>query len=52
MFDLGTYEFKDSNTGKITHESLLTNAYVEEVYSSKHVRTTTKQLHVILHAKL
>ena len=27
------------------------NSYIEEVYASEHVRTTTKQLHVILDAK-
>ena len=30
---------------------MFTNAYVEEVYESDHVRTATKRLHVILDAK-
>ena len=34
MVDLGTYEFKDLNTGEITPEQLFTNAYTEEVYES------------------
>ena len=29
MVDLGTYIFKDLNTGKITPEESFTNAYVE-----------------------
>ena len=51
MVDLGTYIFKDFNTGKITPEELFTNAYVKEVYKSEHVRTATKKLRVILDAK-
>ena len=51
MVDLGTYIFKDLNTGKITTEEQFTNSYVEEVYESDHVSTTTKLLHVILDAK-
>ena len=33
MADLGTYVFKDLNTGKITPEKLFTDAYVKEVMS-------------------
>ena len=51
MVNLGTYIFKDLNTGKITPEELFTNAYVEKVYESEHVSTATKRLHVILDAK-
>ena len=51
MVDLGTYIFKYLNTGKITPEESFTNAYVEEVYESEHVRTATKRLCVILDAK-
>ena len=51
MVDLGTYEFKNLNTEKITPKELFTNAYVEEVYESEHVCTATKQLRVILDAK-
>ena len=51
MVDLGMYEFKDLNTGKITPEELFTNTYVGEVYDSEHVSTTTEWLHVILYAK-
>ena len=42
MVDLGMYEFKDLNTGKITPEELFTNTYVGEVYDSEHVSTTTE----------
>ena len=49
--DLGTYDFRDSNTGKITPEKSFTNDYAEEVYESEHVRTTTKLLPLILYAR-
>ena len=42
MVDLGTYEFKYLNTGKITPEEFFTNDYVKEVYESEHVHTTKK----------
>ena len=42
MVNLGVYIFKDFNTGKITPDESFTNAYVEEVYESEHVRTATK----------
>ena len=51
MVDLGTYEFKDLNTWKITPEEFFTNAYIKEAYESEHVRTTTKNLLVILYTK-
>ena len=51
MVDLSTYIFKYLNTGKIIPEESFTNAYVEEVYESEHVRTDTKLLRVILYAK-
>ena len=51
MVDLGTYTFKDLNTGEITPEESFTNDYVKEVYESEHVHTATKQLCVILYAK-
>ena len=51
MVDLGTYIFKYLNTGKIKPEELFTNDYVEEVYESDHVLTSTKRLRVILDAK-
>ena len=51
MVGLGTYIFKDLNTGKIKPEESFTNDYVEEVYESEHVHTTTKLLRVIFHAK-
>ena len=51
MVDLGTYEFKDLNTDKITTKELFMNAYIEEVCKSEHVRTSTKQLRGILDAK-
>ena len=51
MVDLGTYIFKDLNTGKITHEESFKNAYVEEINESEQVRNFTKRLRVILHYK-
>ena len=51
MVDMGTYEFKDLNTGNIKPEELFMNAYIEEVCKSEHVRTSTKQLRGILDAK-
>ena len=51
MDDLGTYIFKDLNTGKITPEESFTNAYVKEVYESEHVQNSAKLLRVILYAK-
>ena len=51
MVDLGTYILKNLNTGWITPKEFSTNAYVEEVYGSEHVRTATKQLRVILYDK-
>ena len=39
MVDLGTYIFKDLNTGEITPGELFNNAYIEEFYESEHVRT-------------
>ena len=51
MVNLGAYIFKDLNIGKITPEELFTNAYVEEVYESEHVRIATKRLRVMLDAK-
>ena len=33
MVDLGTYEFRDLNTGNIKPEELFTNAYAEEIYA-------------------
>ena len=34
MVNLGTYEFKNLDTGKITHKEYFTNAYVEKVFES------------------
>ena len=51
MVDLGTYEFKYLNTGKITPDKSSTNDYVEEVYESEHVRTYTKKICVTLDSK-
>ena len=51
MVDLGTYKYKDLNTGNFKSEERFTNAYVGEVNESEHVRTVTKQLRVILEAK-
>ena len=51
MVGLCTYQFKMSNTDKITPEESFTNDYTEELYESEHVLTANKQLHVILYAK-
>ena len=51
MVDLGMYECKDSNTGKIAPKEYFTSAYVEEVFELEHVRTSTKISHIILDAK-
>ena len=51
MVNLGTYTFKALHIGKIKPEEPFKDAYVEEVYESKHVRTTTKIFCVILDAK-
>ena len=51
MVDLGTYEFKDLNTGKNTPEELFMNSHAEELHESEQVRTSTNQLHEILDAK-
>ena len=50
MIHLGTYESKDLNTGRITPEDYFMNSYLEEVFESEHVRTSTKQLLTILDA--
>ena len=42
MVDLVAYLFKDLNTGKIKPEESFTDAYVEEVYESEHIRNATK----------
>ena len=42
MVDLGTYIFKNLNTGEITSEEYFTNDYIEEVYESENVHTATK----------
>ena len=51
MVDLGTCVFKYLNIWKITPEESSKLAYVEELYESQHVRTSTKQFCVILYAK-
>ena len=51
MVNLGTYIFKDLNTGEIKPGYFFTNAYVEEVYESEHEPTATERLNVILDAK-
>ena len=51
MVDLGTYEVKQLNKGKITPEELFTNAYAEEINELEQVLTSTKKLRAILDAK-
>ena len=50
IVDLGTYEFKDLNIGKITLKESFMNSYTEEIYESEQVHTYAKQLHTILDA--
>ena len=40
--DFNTYEFKNLNTGKITPEEYFINAYLEELFESKHIQNSTK----------
>ena len=47
MVALGTYSFIDLHAGKISPEESFSNAYVEEVYDSEHVRSATTRLVVI-----
>ena len=51
MVDLGVYVFKDLNTRRIKTANVFTNSYVEEVYDSEDVRTSTRRLRIILDAK-
>ena len=51
MVDLGTYEFKDLDTGKISPKEQFIYAYAEEVHESEQVCTSTKLLRVILYDK-
>ena len=51
MVDLGTYAFKNLNTGTIKPKELFKNDYVEELYESGHVRTATKLLSLIFDDK-
>ena len=51
MVYMGTYECKDSETGKITPEELFTNAYAKEVNNLEQARTFNKWLHAVLYAK-
>ena len=51
MFNWGTYEFKDLNTGEIAPKEFFMNAEVEEVYDSEQFRTSTKVLSIILYDK-
>ena len=50
MVYLGAYAFKDLNIRGIKPEESFTDAYVEEVYESEHIRTATKRLSFILYA--
>ena len=51
MVDLSTQVFKDLNKEKLTPEEWFTDAYIQEVCESEHVRTATKQLRKILYDK-
>ena len=41
VVDLGTYKFKNLNTGKITPEESFSNAYVKEVHESENFCNST-----------
>ena len=43
MVDMGTFQFKDLNAGKITPEELFMDAYVEEIYGLENFRSYTKR---------
>ena len=51
MIDMGTYWFKDLNTGKTTPNKSVIYSYVEELFELEHVLLSTKKLHTILGAK-
>ena len=51
MVDLSAYLFKYLNTSKIKPEESFTDAYVREVYESKHEHTATNRLLVILYSR-
>ena len=51
IVDLGTYEFKYLNTGKITPEEIFMNYYAEEVNELEQLRPSTIRLRVTLDAK-
>ena len=51
MKNLGTNEFLIFNTGKITPQKSFVNLYIEEVYGSENLFTSTKLLYIILYAK-
>ena len=45
MIDLGTYESKYSNTGKLHLRNIFMDLYVQKVFELKYVGTSTKVLH-------
>ena len=51
MVDLGMYEFKNSNTGNIIPKQSFINVYADKINETEQVRTSTKQLSVILDDK-
>ena len=51
MVYFGACVFKDLNTGEIKPEESFTDAFIEEVYESERVRTSTKLVSVILYSK-
>ena len=44
VIDLGTHKIKDLSIGKITSEEYFMNSYVEEIYESEQVHTSTNLL--------
>ena len=52
VVDLGTYEFKTWDTGKISPEEYYMNVYIDEVFESNFFHTSTKRLHINLDDKL
>ena len=51
MVDLGMHKCKYLNTGKLTPEESLVNAYTEENYEQEQINPDNKRLCVILYDK-
>ena len=51
MVNMGTYKLGNLDIGKITPKEYFTNSYVEEVFESEKVPTSTKVFRIALDAK-